>query len=241
MFKHTPFMIALLSGAAVLALVAGVSSPGRAAEAAATGPSLIKVAVGEDDDNAGMEDAGSRSTSPAATKGAMAFVDGVGKRGIGILSAAATSEGQRKQSFKSLLNDSFDLTTIGRFALGRYWRVATPQQRSEYQRLFEKMIIDVYSDRFSSYSGQQLKTASAKMVSNTDAMVTTFILPKDGGEKVQVDWRVRNAGGKYKIVDVVVEGVSMSVTQRSDFASVIQRGGGDIAVLIDHLKNPRKG
>lgn len=231
----------LLSGAAVLALLTGVYSPVRAAEAAGAAGSITKVAISDDDDNAGIEDVGGKTSSMPATKGAMTFVDSVGKRGIGILSAAATSEVQRKQSFKSLLNDSFDLTTIGRFALGRYWRVATAQQRGEYQRLFEKMIIDVYSDRFSSYSGQQLKTDSAKMVSDTDAMVTTFILPKDGGEKVRVDWRVRNTRGTYKIVDVVVEGVSMSVTQRSDFASVIQRGGGDIAVLIDHLKQPRKG
>ena len=61
----------------------------------------------------------------------------------------------------------------------------------------------------------------------------------NGGEEVQVDWRVRNKGGSYKIVDVLVAGVSMSVTQRSDFASVIQRGGGNVDALIAELKNGR--
>ncbi len=51
-----------------------------------------------------------------------------------------------------------------------------------------------------------------------------------------VDWRVRQVGGGYKVVDILVEGVSMALTQRSDFASVIQRGGGDIEVLLEQLR-----
>ena len=174
-------------------------------------------------------------------KGAQGFIESVARRGIGFLSDASMTPAQQKQSFRNLLRDSFDMATIGRFALGQYWRVATPAQRTEYLRLFEKMIVDVYSERFVTYNGQTLKMDGTKQVNDTDSMVTTFVVPKNGGSSVRVDWRVRQSGGAYRIVDIVVEGVSMSVTQRSDFSAVLNRGGGDIAALIEYLKNPKKG
>lgn len=174
-------------------------------------------------------------------KGALNFVNDVGHRGIGFLSNPKMTHAQQQQAFRALLRDAFDLQTIGRFALGQYWRVATPAQRQEYQGLFEQMVITVYSDRFGTYSGQTLKVDSVKMLNDTDAMVTSYVVAKTGGEPIRVDWRVRYGAERYRVVDVVVEGVSMSVTQRSDFAGVINQGGGDVGVLIDHLKNPRKG
>lgn len=127
------------------------------------------------------------------------------------------------------------MNTIGRFALGTYWKSASPAQQVEYQKLFRDMIIKVYSKRFSDYKGQQFVVKSARQENEKDSIVTSFIVPGDGPE-VKVDWRVRNKGGSYKIVDIVVEGVSMSQTQRADFASVIQRGGGDINVLLNELR-----
>jgi phospholipid transport system substrate-binding protein len=172
--------------------------------------------------------------------GARSFIDRVAGRGIGFLSDPKMTRDQQRAAFRGLLRDSFDLPTIGRFALGPYWRVATAQQRTDYQRLFEAMVIEVYAQRFSTYNGQQLKIDDAKQVNDTDAIVTSYILPKDGGERIKLEWRVRYNDGSYRIVDVIVEGVSMSVTQRSDFSSVIQRGGGDMSVLLDYLRNPTK-
>lgn len=178
------------------------------------------------------------STSPDSfERGAQNFIDGVAKRGISFLSNKDMSDGQRRGAFRSLLRDSFDLDTIGRFALGRYWRVATPSERAEYQRLFEKMVIDVYAERFGSYDGQKLQVANAKTASETDAIVVTYIVPANGGEKVRVDWRVRKTGARYRVVDVIVEGVSMGVTQRSDFSAVIQRGGGEVTALLKHMRS----
>lgn len=179
--------------------------------------------------------------SPSAlADGAKAFIQSVADRGIVFLSDKKGNLEAQKKSFRALLRDSFDLETIGRFALGKYWRVATPAQRAEYQRLFEKMVIDVYADRFSSYDGQVLVVSDAKAVGDNDVMVATQIVPKDGSEKINIDWRVRKGDAGFKVVDVVVEGVSMGVTQRSDFAAVIGRGDGNVSVLIDHLKNGGK-
>ncbi len=169
-------------------------------------------------------------------KGATAFIGDMGERAIGFLSDSSMTTEQKRASFRKLLQESFDMKTIGRFSLGRYWRVASPEQRKEYQDLFENMVINVYSQRFSDYQGQNFETRGFRSDGPSDAIVTSFIVP-DNGPEVQVDWRVRYKNDQYRIIDVIVEGVSMSVTQRSDFSSVIQRGGGDVQVLLNHLRS----
>ncbi len=173
------------------------------------------------------------AVSPAA-EGAKNFIASMGDRGINFLGNASMSQDAKKAEFRQLLNDSFDMNTIGRFSLGTYWKAASPAQQQEYLRLFNNMIVKVYSKRFSDYKGQKFDVRSARP-EGKDSIVTSFIVPNDGPQ-VQVDWRVRNKGGSYKVVDIIVEGVSMSQTQRSDFASVIQRGGGKVDVLLQHLR-----
>lgn len=173
--------------------------------------------------------------SEVAAEGARTFIQNMAGKAIGFLGDSSMTAEGKKQAFRKLLQDSFDMKTIGRFSLGRYWRVATPEQRKEYQALFESMVINVYSQRFSEYKGQKFEARSFRSESENDTLVTSFIIPAEGPE-IQVDWRVRHKNGNYKVVDIIVEGVSMSVTQRSDFSSVIQRGGGDVKVLLDHLR-----
>ncbi len=168
-------------------------------------------------------------------EGAKNFIASMGDRGINFLGNQSMSAEAKKAEFKSLLNESFDMGTIGRFALGTYWRSATPAQQKEYLKLFNEMIVKVYSKRFSDYKGQKFEVKSARKENDKDTVVTSFIVPTDGPQ-VQVDWRVRNKGGSYRVVDIIVEGVSMSMTQRADFASVIQRGGGNVDVLLTHLR-----
>lgn len=163
------------------------------------------------------------------------FIDDMAMRGIGFLADENLPIDRKKVAFKKLLEDSFDMNTLGRFALGRYWRVATPQQRQEYQTLFRKMVVEVYAARFEDYKGQTFETKNFRTDGKRDVIVTSHIIPQSG-TTIQVDWRVRYKDGKYKVVDIIVEGVSMAVTQRADFSAVIQRGGGDIETLLAHLK-----
>lgn len=169
--------------------------------------------------------------------GAQRFIESMAQRGIDFLGNSSLSAEQRKAEFRKLLKSSYDLKTIGRFALGTYWRSASPAQQAEYQRLFEKMVVNVYANRFGEYKGQKLEVRGARPDGTSDVIVTSFIVPANGGEDIQVDWRVRNKGAGNKVIDVIVAGVSMAQTQRSDFASVIQRGGGDVNVLLEHLRN----
>lgn len=168
--------------------------------------------------------------------GAENFVDSMARRALDFLGNAQQTPTQKTESFRRLLEDNYDMETIGRFTLGRYWKAATPQQRAEYQKLFKKRIVEMYSRRFSEYKGQKFEVRNSRPDGETDIIVNSSIIPADGTPEIAVEWRVRYKDSRYRVVDVIVEGVSMSVTQRSDFSSVIQQGGGDIQALLNHLK-----
>jgi phospholipid transport system substrate-binding protein len=148
---------------------------------------------------------------------------------------------QKIAGFRSMLERYFDVPAIGRSVLGRYWLVAAPDQQKEYLTLFEQMIVKVYADRFSQYSGRGLTIEHALKIVGTqpggegETIVASQILRADG-PPVNVHWRVRARGGRNAIVDVAVEGVSMMATQRQEYASVIQRNGGQVEGLLQALR-----
>jgi len=224
---------ALLTSAAVPALADNYHHYDAALGSAATERSYGAVYAGAPGVVAGATD---RQAGGDITAGASAFIDRMAGRALGFLANNSLSPDQKRQEFSRLLQESFDMSTIGRFTLGRYWRASSVQQREEYLRLFSRMVVDVYSSRFNDYQGQTLAVRGARRDGESDVIVTSFIIPKQGSE-VQIDWRVRYKNGRYQVVDVIVEGVSMSLTQRSDFAAVIQRGGGDVQVLLTHMRS----
>ena len=183
--------------------------------------------------------AGVRTSGPALAQSgapeAGVFVQSLGDEAVRTFSNRRMSREQALQRFQSLLHKGFDIPYIGRWVLGRFWNQATEQQQADYQRLFERLIIQTYADRFLEYSGEIFKITSVRKESDTDSTVSTQIV-RPNGPPIGLDWRVRQRDGQHKIIDVVVEGVSMGVTQRQEFASVIQQNGGKVEGLIQALR-----
>lgn len=209
--RNLRLSLVLLSGAAVLAGAMAVD---------VSGFSLTSSAHAEEKEASAAE----------------SFIHDLTSKGVAFLSDENLSAEQQKKEFRTILNRDFDLSTIGRFALGRYWKTADKAQRDEYLKLFKTMVVDVYSQRFQNYNGEQIEVIGSRPEGKRDVLVSS-LLKQNGGPDVRLDWRVREKNGKYKVVDVIVEGVSMSLTQRSDFASVIQRGGGNVEALLEHLRS----
>ena len=165
------------------------------------------------------------------------FIQSLGDRAISILADKTITEEVRSTQFRNMLRDSFDLTTIARFVLGRNsWATATPAQQKEYMELFEALVVKTYSDRFALYTGEGFKVRSSAPEGDRDVIVNSAITRPDGSPGTNVVWRVREKDGKMGILDVVVEGVSMSVTQRQEYSSVIQRNGGNIEALLTLMR-----
>jgi phospholipid transport system substrate-binding protein len=165
------------------------------------------------------------------------FIASLGDRALQVLVVGSQDPSERYTAFRRILDEGFDLTLIGRYALGRYWRRATPEQRSEYVKLFEDFIVVTYVARLSEYSGETLHVVSSRP-DDQDTIVTSEIV-LEGRPSIRVDWRVRNGdsdSSESKIIDVIVEGISMLLTQRDEFASVIQRSGGNVEGLLVRLR-----
>lgn len=173
--------------------------------------------------------------APAQAANPADFVKNMGDKAFASLSEVGLTQDQRTERFRGLLNDAFDLPRIARFTLGRYWRTATDEEKAEFVTLFEKFVIQAYSTRFQDMSGKKLNVINAREVSASQALVLSEIaIP--GKPSVKINWRVRSKNDVHKIVDVMVEGISMSVTQRDEFAAVIRQTGGKVGGLIKALR-----
>ena len=173
---------------------------------------------------------------PVAADGVESFIRDTAERVFASYSGSDTDE-QRTELFRELLTGSFDLKTIARFTLGRYWRVATADQRREYRRLFEDFLVLAYANRFRDLSGVKLRVASVLTINKRDKLVRSEVDPGGGRPPIRIDWRVRETKQGLRIVDVIVDGISMGVTQRDQFAAAIRSAGGKVDGLLAMLRD----
>jgi phospholipid transport system substrate-binding protein len=161
------------------------------------------------------------------------FIRILGNQGLAVIHSSATLD-QKATYFHQMLREDFDLTDISRFVLGPYWRVATKAQRREFCSLFEDHLVRFYGQRFAQYGGESLRVNGSR-TDPAGVMVTSQII-RPQGPPIEVDWRLAVSDGRYKISDVIIDGVSMALTQRSEFAAIVQRNGGRVAGLLATMR-----
>jgi phospholipid transport system substrate-binding protein len=137
------------------------------------------------------------------------------------------------QDLHSVLDEGTDLSLLGRLVLGRYWRQANPRQRTEYLRLFRRYMLQTFIQRLRQYAGADLGQPGARFqiiasrpVGERDVLVQSRVAPPTS-QPLRVDWRLRERPGEPVIIDLIVEGISLLVTQRSEFAAVLERSSVD--------------
>ena len=168
--------------------------------------------------------------------GAKKFIEILTSDAISMLTVEDISKTERADRFRRLMNENFAIKGIAKFVIGRHWRKATESEKKEYLQLFEDLLVDTYADRFAKYSGEKLVVNKSEVRGKGDALVHTIMIRVDGAKPLKVTWRVRGKNGIYKIVDIMVEGISMVVTQKSEFASFIQKNGGSLGPLLIELR-----
>ena len=161
------------------------------------------------------------------------FVRKLGAEVIAVLANDKLDIAQRKSELHDIFLRSFDSKAMARFALGRYWRVASAKQRHRYLKVFPVYVADIYAGRLSTYAGETFVVLRSRTLDSGKSMVNTEIRRPDGGA-FKVDFRVHAEGNGFKNTDVLVEGVSLLVTKRDEFAAVIRRSG--LEALISALE-----
>lgn len=178
--------------------------------------------------------AGGASARNATDAGS--FVTTLAQDAIDHLAAPNLSEGERDTRFRKLFLDGFDVPLIARFVLGRYWRQATEAERAEYLRLFDELVVQTYARRFNEFNTARLRLLSVSRPNEDNDVIVAVEGSVASKPPVRLDVRVRQGSSAYKVIDISIEGVSMAVTQRDEFSSVIQRGGGKVEALLASLR-----
>ena len=166
-----------------------------------------------------------------------AFVKEVTNNGIEEIINANVSQKVKDERFEKLFNSALDLDFIGQFVLGRYWRTATPEQRKAFIKVYRELNIKTWSARFDEFKGKSFVfTGSTPSTSKNQVFINSTVA-MDAGEPAKVVWRVKQNGDKFKIVDIIIENVSLAITARNEYTAFIKNNGGNVDALIKDLQN----
>jgi phospholipid transport system substrate-binding protein len=166
------------------------------------------------------------------------FVASVGDDVIGVLRSHPADEREaRAQALDKVFRQAFDVSGMARFAAGVYWRRTTEAEREKYVRLFGDYVANLYARIFAGYQGERFVVTGQRPSSEGVTAVRTEIVSEY--KKTPVEFRVSRVGDDYRIVDVYVAGVSMLITKRDEFNTVLSREG--MEGLMQRLKATANG
>lgn len=167
---------------------------------------------------------------------AASFIQATGTELVAAINSPQLGVAARRERVAAILRRTVDVEGVGRFILGRWARTASPAELAEYMRLFDETLVRNLSARFGEYQGVRFALGRSQQRTEEDALVNTVIDRPNSGA-LSLDWRVAEMAGGPKIVDVIAEGTSLRLTQRSEYSSVIQRSGGQLGALLAAMRN----
>jgi phospholipid transport system substrate-binding protein len=181
---------------------------------------------------------GSAKSDEALAEDASRYIVELSETAIAQLSPEDISAAERAERARQLLEENFAGRDLARFVLGRYWRVASEEQRERFMTLLREVALTRFLPTFQHMSMDQvtIERAIADPQAKGVARVITRVDVPDRAP-VKLAWRVRPTdGGGFQIVDIMAEGVSMAITLRSEYSSVIEQNGGQVEALLSRLE-----
>jgi phospholipid transport system substrate-binding protein len=173
------------------------------------------------------------SASAQTADAASTFIAQTGRDLVAVVNAPS-SDSVKQQQLGGVIDRVVDVPAVAQFVLGRFWRTATPQQREDFTALFRKVIVTSIGGHLGEYKGVSFTIDRA---TPTDAgMSVRTTLNRPGAPAARVDWIVSNASGSPKIIDLLAEGTSLRLTQRSDYSSFLVNHGNSVQELISALR-----
>ena len=161
------------------------------------------------------------------------FLEKLGQEVIEKVSNIDITDSERQNNFKKLYLSSFDNYYISKFVLGRYWKTIDQQVQKKFVDSFNNYIVATYAPKFKGWEGT-FKAVDSQ-IENNYYNVKMNVINKEG-PKMKMMWKLyMNKNNKFKILDVNLEGVSMLVTQRAEFLSVIKNHPQGVFGLIDAM------
>ena len=184
---------------------------------------------------AGVAVLGSRASPVlAADSVSSGFVRQLSEKLIAVINGSG-SLAEKRQQILPLIDQNVDVDGIGRFCLGRYWRMATPEQQQKFLQLFHRVLLNAITGKLGEYQGVRFDIGASAPRGPGQTMVNTTIY-RPGQPQTNVQWVIAEVAGTPRVIDVIGEGVSLSITQRGDYSSYLQRNGNNIGVLLSAMQ-----
>ncbi len=176
-------------------------------------------------------------SAAAQDKDPGSFLVALSQQAIAELSDQTIAEAERQQRFRDLLESNFDMRAIGRFVLGVYARSADPSDQAAFLATFKEVLAQRFLPYFRDYRGEAFAVDAVKPdPTNPKLSLVISNITLENGNLLPVGWRIRRADDGFKIIDVVAEGVSLAITFRSEYTSVLKRSNGDLPGLTAELR-----
>jgi len=168
----------------------------------------------------GIESASANADLTAAPK---AVIEETVTKVLAVLSGDGSSE-QRITEIEQIAYEVFDFTTMSKLTLARGWRKLDDGQKREFVQEFKRLLSRTYGSRVDSYSQEKVEVYGVQVEPRDDVTIKTMI---KGGQYdgVEINYRLRNREDRWRIIDVVIEGVSLVSSYRSQFKDIMAQGG----------------
>jgi phospholipid transport system substrate-binding protein len=166
---------------------------------------------------------------------AKTFMSDMGENVISLLTNQSISDKERADQFRTILETRFNLKAIGKFVLGRYWKQASDEEKQTFINLFKETTVATYATRFKDYTSEKFEIRGCHVEADGGVIVSSQIM-RPNGQTIPINWKIFEKKGEMRVYDVILEGISIGITQRSEFSSVIQNGGGKLEALNKALE-----
>jgi phospholipid transport system substrate-binding protein len=164
---------------------------------------------------------------------ATAFIEQTGKDIAAVVNGSGSTADKQKK-LQTIIDRTVDVNEVARFCLGRFWRTASNEQQKEYLDLFHRVLMINITGKLGEYQGVTISIGRAQSREGAISVASTVNRP--GNPPSKVDWLVSTESGSLKIVDLIAEGTSLRLTQRSDYSAYLARNNNNVQALIDALK-----
>jgi phospholipid transport system substrate-binding protein len=170
-----------------------------------------------------------------AQQDARAFVQSTTDDAIVVLKDKGLQPDQKIRKLEEIAYARFDFDTMARLVLARNWSKLSPEQQKDFVQEFKRHLSVTYGKNIENYRNETIEISGDREEARGDWTVKTKVIR--GGDDILVDYRLRKADGKWKIIDVVIERVSLVANFRSQLQDVVTNKGPDEMLRVLREKN----
>lgn len=167
----------------------------------------------------------------------IAFVDRLIAASSAIVATASRSAEEARQECSKLVAWAYDVPGMAQFVLGDGWKKATVNERNSFRSSFEKLIVNTIVHRLRSDPGITFAFIGVRPEANVHMLAAVRVMAPGRPEQIWL-WRLRPApGSTWRVVDFLVEGRSVLLSERQEYARILESSNGDIGAVVEFIKN----